>query len=181
MVKLSFKEMVQAMTKSDSAYDGKFYVGVHSTGIYCLPSCKAKKPRLKNVVFYPTREEAIAAGLRGCKRCKSERFPDVLPTWLHVVLGFMKKNLTQRLSEQTLTHMAKVDISTIRRYFKTHLGTTPLAFHRKLRLNHACKLIESGSDYLNAAYECGYESASGFRDAFARQFGQPPGRLYANR
>ena len=171
--------MVEAMTRNNSAYDGKFYVGVHSTGIYCLPSCKAKKPKLKNVVFYPTREEAIAAGLRGCKRCKSERFPDVLPAWLHLVLRFMRKNRTQRLNEQKLIEMTKVDISTIRRYFKTHLGTTPLAFHRKLRLNHALKLIQSGYDYLNAAYECGYESASGFRDAFARQFGKPPGRFYA--
>lgn len=177
-MKLNFEEMVNAMAKNDSAYDGKFYVGVHSTGIYCLPSCKAKKPKLKNVVFYPTREEAIAAGLRGCKRCRSERFPDTLPAWLHLVLRFMQKNLTQRLNEQKLIQMAQVDISTIRRYFKNHLGTTPLAFHRKLRLNYARKLIESGYDYLSAAYECGYESASGFRDAFVRQFGQPPGRFY---
>ena len=77
--------MVKAMLTNDSKYNGQFYVGVHSTGIYCLPSCKAKKPKLENVVFYPTREEAIAAGLRGCKRCKSEKFPDVLPEWLHSV------------------------------------------------------------------------------------------------
>ena len=64
MSKLSYKEMVRAMAHSDSAYDGKFYVGVHSTGIYCVPSCKAKKPKLKNVVFYGTREEAIAAGMQ---------------------------------------------------------------------------------------------------------------------
>jgi AraC family transcriptional regulator of adaptative response/methylated-DNA-[protein]-cysteine methyltransferase len=178
-MKPSYKEMVEAMTQSDATYDGKFYVGVHSTGIYCLPSCKAKKPKLKNVVFYPTREEAIAAGLRGCKRCRSEKFPDVLPDWLHSVLRFMRENRIERLNESKLIKMAGVDISTIRRYFKTHLGMTPLAFHRKLRLNHARRLIESGYDYLSAAYECGYESASGFREAFARQFGKPPGRFYA--
>jgi AraC family transcriptional regulator of adaptative response/methylated-DNA-[protein]-cysteine methyltransferase len=178
-MKPSYKEMVEAMTKSDATYDGKFYVGVHSTGIYCLPSCKAKKPKMKNVVFYPTREEAIAAGLRGCKRCKSEKFPDVLPDWLHSVLRCMRENRTERLNESKLIQMAGVDISTIRRYFKTHLGMTPLAFHRKLRLNHARRLIESGYNYLSAGYECGYESASGFREAFARQFGKPPGRFYA--
>lgn len=171
--------MVQAMTGNDSAYDGKFYVGVHSTGIYCLPSCKAKKPKLENVVFYSTREEAIAAGLRGCKRCKSEKYPDVLPEWLHAVLKFIRQNRTERLSEGKLIQLTGVDISTIRRYFKTHLGMTPLTFHRKIRLNHARMLIQSGHNYLSAAYECGYESASGFREAFARQFGQPPGRFYA--
>jgi AraC family transcriptional regulator of adaptative response/methylated-DNA-[protein]-cysteine methyltransferase len=178
-MKLSYKEMVEASTKRDYAYDGKFYVGVHSTGIYCLPSCKAKKPQLKNVIFYFTREEAIAAGLRGCKRCKSEKFPDELPAWLHAVLKFMRENRIERLNEGKLIQMAGVDISTIRRYFKTHLGMTPLAFHRKLRLDYARRLIESGYDYLSAAYECGYESASGFREAFVRQFGKPPGRFYA--
>lgn len=172
--------MVKAMTRNDATYDGKFYVGVHSTGIYCLPSCKAKKPKLENVVFYLTREEAIAVGLRGCKRCRSEKFPDVLPAWLYATLKFMRENRTERLNESKLIQMAGVDISTIRRYFKTHLGMTPLAFHRKLRLNYARRLIESGYGYLSAAYECGYESASGFREAFVRQFGQPPGRFYVN-
>ena len=71
--------MVQAMQQNDATFDGRFYVGVHSTGIYCLPSCKAKLPLLKNVVFYESREEAIAAGLRGCKRCRAAQFPDLLP------------------------------------------------------------------------------------------------------
>jgi AraC family transcriptional regulator of adaptative response/methylated-DNA-[protein]-cysteine methyltransferase len=179
MMKPSYKEMVEAMTRNDATYDGKFYVGVHSTGIYCLPSCKAKKPLLRNVIFYSTREEAIAAGLRGCQRCKSEKYPNVLPLWLHLVLKFMRENKTEKLNEGKLIKMAGVDISTIRRYFKTHLGMTPLAFHRRIRLNHACRLIESGYSYLSAAYECGYESASGFREAFTRQFGKPPGRFYA--
>jgi AraC-like DNA-binding protein len=58
---------------------------------------------------------------------------------------------------------------------------TPLAFHRKLRLAYARRLLESGYDYLGAAYECGYQSASGFREAFVRQFGRPPGSYYARR
>jgi AraC family transcriptional regulator of adaptative response/methylated-DNA-[protein]-cysteine methyltransferase len=181
MSRLSFKKMVEAMTRNDSTYDGRFYVGVHSTKIYCLPSCRARRPKLKNVVFYATREEAIAVGLRGCKRCKSEQFPDVLPAWLHATLRFMRENQTEKLSEDRLIKLTGVDISTVRRYFKTHLRMTPLAFHRKLRLNYARELIESGHDYLAAGYECGYESASGFRQAFARQFGQPPGRFHVKR
>jgi len=181
MMKFSYDDMVRAITENDSSYDGKFYVGVHSTKIYCLPSCKAKLPLLKNVVFYTTREEAIAAGLRGCKRCKSESYPNVLPSWLHDVLKFMRENRTIKLDEMTLIKMTGVDISTVRRYFKDHLGMTPLAFHRRQRLTHARRLIESGSDYLSAAYECGYESSSGFREAFRKQFGNPPGRFYNGR
>lgn len=181
MKSISREEMLKAFRSNDRTYDGKFYVGVHSTGIYCLPSCKAKLPKLKNIVFYFSREEAIAAGLRGCRRCKSERYPDVLPRWLHELLKFMRDNHDIRLTESMLSDLTPVNISTIRRYFKTHLGMTPLAFHRRLRLNYAKKLIDSGYDYLKAAYECGYESASGFRDAFSRHFGYPPGRLYAKR
>lgn len=173
--------MVKAMSANDSSYDGKFYVGVHSTGIYCLPSCKAKLPKLKNVRFYSTREEAIAAGLRGCLRCKSKEFPDILPDWLHAVIKSMSENKSQRMTEAYLIKVTGVDISTVRRYFKIHLGLTPLAFHRKIRLNHARQLLESGHDYITAAYESGYQSVSGFREAFTRQFGISPGSINGKR
>lgn len=93
----------------------------------------------------------------------------------------MSANPGTKFSEQDLARMAGVDITTIRRHFKQYHGTTPLNFHRNLRLEHARALIEAGASYLSAAYECGYQSASGFRDAFIRKFGQPPGRLHEYR
>jgi methylphosphotriester-DNA--protein-cysteine methyltransferase len=173
--------MIAAMQGNDARYDGRFYVGVLSTGIYCLPSCKARLPKIENVRFFDTREEAIATGLRGCKRCKSAEFPDVLPKWLHAVLAYMSANRGEKLDEKRLMEMTGVNISTVRRYFKTHVHLTPLAFHRQLRLKYARQLIENGIDYLNAGHECGYESPSGFREAFVRQFGKPPGRFYVRR
>lgn len=178
MLQLSKKEMINAMTSNDSSYDGKFYVGVLSTGIYCLPSFAAKIPLLKNVKFFKSREEAIVYGLRGCKRCRSERFPDILPKWVHILLKYMKENYREKLSENKLMEITGVDISTIRRYFKTYHNSNPLAFHRKLRLNYTMKLIKEGRNYLDAAYKSGWESSSGFREAFKQQFGKPPGRLY---
>lgn len=179
MKKITYRQMVKAMQISDTSFDGRFYTGVHSTGIYCLPSCKAKLPLLKNVTFYQTREEAIAAGLRGCKRCKSGNFPNILPDWLILMLRQLDANRTERLNEKVLEMWAGVDISTVRRYFKTHLNCTPLAFHRRVRLNHAHRLIESGENYLTAAYDSGFESSSGFRDAFLKEFGVPPGSINA--
>lgn len=169
--------MVKAMTECDSRYDGKYYAGVITTGIYCLPSCKAKLPNIENVIFFSTREEAIAFGLRGCKRCRSDSYPDVLPKWLPAVINHMKHNHNGKLEEEMLTEMSGTDISTIRRYFKEHVGMSPMAFHRKLRLDHAKILIESGDDYFSAGYNIGYESSSGFREAFRKQFGVPPGSL----
>jgi AraC family transcriptional regulator of adaptative response/methylated-DNA-[protein]-cysteine methyltransferase len=174
---LDRKAKLEATMSRDAGYDGVFYVGVTSTGIYCLPSCKAKKPLPKNIVFFSDRAEAIAAGFRGCKRCKSETFPDVSPEWLKSVLDLMRERPAGRIDENELSRRSGVDISTVRRHFKTKFGTTPLAFHRKVRLARAKALLEGGTDYLAAAYECGFESASGFRDAFLKEFGVTPGSV----
>jgi methylphosphotriester-DNA--protein-cysteine methyltransferase len=179
-MKLTHEEMLVAMKTDDARYDGAFYVCVLSTKIYCLPSCKAKDPLPRNVVFHPTREAAIAAGFRGCLRCRSEFFPDVSPPWFHGVVRFMQNALGEKITERGLVEAAGVDSSTVRRYFRMHMQTTPMAYHRKLRLDHAKELLERGEDYLTAAYECGFGSASGFRDAFTKQFGMPPGKVHEN-
>ncbi len=166
--------MIKAMKTNDCSYDGKFYVGVISTKIYCLPSCKAKLPYLKNVIFVKTREEAIARGLRGCKKCKSAKYPDVLPDWIPRLIKHFSKNVECRLTEQDLVEIARADISTVRRYFKSVHKMTPLAYHRKIRLANAKKKIEEGCNYLQAAYDSGFESVSGFRDAFIKEYNHTP-------
>ncbi|MBX2990956.1 MAG: methylphosphotriester-DNA--protein-cysteine methyltransferase family protein [Bacteroidetes bacterium] len=176
-MKFTQEEMIAAMQNDDASYDGKFFVCVKTTKIYCLPSCKAKLPMMKNVVFVETREEAIAAGFRGCKRCRSEFYPNTQPPWLDSVLATIKQNTTRKLDEQLLATTGGVDISTIRRYFKSYMNTTPMAMHRRVRLEYAHSLMRNGSDYLTAAYETGFESSSGFRDAFIKQYGHPPGRI----
>jgi AraC family transcriptional regulator, regulatory protein of adaptative response / methylated-DNA-[protein]-cysteine methyltransferase len=176
MKQLSIQEMVRATMNRDTRYDGTFFVCVRTTMIYCLPSCKAKKPMLKNIVFIPTRAQALQMGFRGCKRCRAADFPKIAPKWLDAVIDKMKSNSSRRLSETVLTDAAGVDITTIRRYFKLQFGTTPTAFHRKMRLQHARQLIERGLGYLEAAFESGFESSSGFRDAFKKEFGSTPGR-----
>ena len=132
---------------------------------------------LKNVVFLRTREEAIEAGFRGCKRCRSEFYPDVSPPWVETTLAFLRKGVHYKIHEQELADHIGVDISTIRRYFKSYMETTPMAYHRKMRLEYAHSLIKSGTDYLTAAFESGFGSSSGFRDAFVKQYGCSPGRI----
>jgi AraC family transcriptional regulator of adaptative response/methylated-DNA-[protein]-cysteine methyltransferase len=171
MERLSHAQMVEAMTNNRTELNGRFWVGVHSTKIYCLPSCPARLPLLKNVIFYDNREDAIAAGLRGCKRCKSDTYPDILPGWYAKIVRYMADHPSERLTEPDLAEMAGVEISTVRRLFKNNLKITPLAFHRKLRLKRAASMIADGESYIGAAYECGWESVSAFRDAYKKQFG----------
>ncbi|MDH3937456.1 MAG: XRE family transcriptional regulator, partial [candidate division Zixibacteria bacterium] len=146
------KTMLKAMIERNQSFDGKFYVGVLSTGIYCLPSCKAKNPKRENVRFFPSREEAVAAGLRGCKRCRSDRYPDVLPDWVKRLIKHLRENRTVRITETDLADIAGVNISTIRRHFKAHLGMTALAFNRYQRLLHAREMLTAGENYLSAAF-----------------------------
>ncbi|HPR63958.1 MAG TPA: Ada metal-binding domain-containing protein [Thermoanaerobaculia bacterium] len=181
MSHLTPARMIQAMRDNDADFDGHFWVGVHSTGIYCLPSCRARQPRLENVIFYRSREEAVTAGLRGCKRCRSEFYPRTEPDWFHAVLEVLNHDLTRRIDENELSARTGVDATTIRRYFRAYLETSPASYHRRLRLNRARTLLQKGADILDVGYSCGFESASGFRSAFVRNFGFPPGKERRNR
>ena len=171
---LTYEVMLKARLSRDPSYDGKFYVGIVSTGIYCLPSCKAKQASQENMLFFLSREEANEAGFRGCKRCKAEQFPNITPEWFEDVISYMKSNLHNKLDENRLIEIAQVDITTIRRHFKANLNISVMTYHRKLRLAHAKRLIDNGADYLTAAFESGFQSVSGFREAFIKEYGVTP-------
>ena len=97
MSKLDYKEMLTAFMTSDANYDGKFYVCVKTTKIYCLPSCTAKLPLKQNVIFVKTREEAIEKGFRGCLRCKSEFYPNIFPEWLKDIQNYLEQNKKEKI------------------------------------------------------------------------------------
>ena len=175
---LLHEEMVRARVTRDASYDGHFYVGVRTMKTFCLPSCKARLSLKKNMVFFSTREEAINARYRSCKRCKPDLYPDITPYWLDRVLYYMKSNVSQRINEKILVRVAGVDISTIRRNFKLHYRFTPIAYHRKLRLAYAKELISKGVNHNELPSQCGFKSNSGFRAAFSREFGYTPGEIY---
>jgi AraC family transcriptional regulator of adaptative response / methylphosphotriester-DNA alkyltransferase methyltransferase len=176
MNKLSHEEMVDARMRRDAFYDGHFYVGVQTMKIFCLPSCKARLSLVKNMVFFLTREEAINAGYRSCKRCKPDLFPNIIPDWLGKVILHFKNNISKKTDEKALVRITGVEISTIRRHFKNHYQVTPMTFHRRLRLAYAKKLIQQGGVSINELpSQCGFKSYSGFKTAFIREYGHSPG------
>ncbi|MFX0181838.1 MAG: Ada metal-binding domain-containing protein [Candidatus Hodarchaeota archaeon] len=177
MEKLSDEEMIKARIRRDNSYDGHFFVGVRTMKIYCLPSCKARLSLKENMIFFLTREEAISAGYRSCKRCKPDIFPNNRPPWLDQVLLYMKSNVSERITEKTLARVARVDISTIRRNFKIYYRLPPMAYHRKLRLVYAKELIKRGVNQKELPSRCGFKSNSGFRAAFSKEFGYSPGEV----
>jgi AraC family transcriptional regulator of adaptative response/methylated-DNA-[protein]-cysteine methyltransferase len=172
---ISPSEMYQALKNKDSSYDGLFFVGVKTTGIFCRPTCPAKKPKEENVEFFPSVREALSAGYRACKRCRPMEPNGAIPLWLRELIDMVDRDPGKRWTDADLRAM-KLDPSRVRRWFRAHYGMTFHAFHRARRLGLAFDLIRDGSDQLMTAFDHGYESLSGFRDAFERAFGTTPGK-----
>ncbi|UCE12565.1 MAG: methylphosphotriester-DNA--protein-cysteine methyltransferase family protein [Candidatus Heimdallarchaeota archaeon] len=177
MQKIPYTEMLKARKRRDARYDGRFYIGIRTMKTYCLPSCKAKLALEKNLVFFSTKEEAISAGYRSCKRCLAGQFPNTYPLWLEILLTYLKDKISEKITEDQLVQIANVDISTIRRHFKSLYGLTPISYHRKLRLMYAKELIEKGVEFKEIPSCCGFKSISGFRTAFIKEFGHSPGEI----
>jgi AraC family transcriptional regulator of adaptative response/methylated-DNA-[protein]-cysteine methyltransferase len=165
-------EMQRAYLARDASYDGLFFLAVRTTGIFCRPTCPARKPLPKNVEYFPTARAALVAGYRPCKRCRPLAADDQ-PHWVAGLLADVEREPAARLTEQDLRSRG-IDPATVRRYFLRHYGMTFQAFARARRLAAAFTQIREGASVDDAVLESGYESHSGFREAFAKTFGTPP-------
>ncbi len=166
--------MERAYQRSDASYDGVFYLGVRTTGIFCRPSCPAKKPKPENVEYFALPKEALFAGYRPCLRCRPLE-GDAAPPWVNRLLERVERRPDTRIRERDLRTMG-VEPARVRRYFSTRYGLTFQAYCRARRLAQAFELIRHGGSVDDAVFETGYESHSGFREAFQKTFGLPPGR-----
>jgi AraC family transcriptional regulator of adaptative response/methylated-DNA-[protein]-cysteine methyltransferase len=169
------KEMERAINRSDAEYDGVFFVAVRTTGIFCRPSCPARKPLPKNREYYATAKEAIFAGYRPCKRCRPLETDGRPPEWVAQVLAEVEREPQRRWRDRDLRRLS-IDPARTRRYFVKHYGMTFQAYCRGRRMNEALQQIKRGDRLDDVALGNGYDSHSGFREAFARTFGRPPGK-----
>ena len=173
--RLHVAEMTRAYLAADPAYDGVFFTAVRTTGIFCLPSCRAKKPRPENVEFFATARQALFAGYRACRRCCPLRPPGAQPPWVVRLLREVEENPGTRIKDGDLRR-AGVDPARARRHFQRHYGMTFQAYSRGVRLGAALRRIRAGAPLDDVVFSHGFDSHSGFRDAFSRTFGGPPGR-----
>jgi AraC family transcriptional regulator of adaptative response/methylated-DNA-[protein]-cysteine methyltransferase len=167
--------MDRAMLERDATFDGLFFVAVKTTGIFCRPTCPARKPKVENVEYFASSRDALHAGYRPCKRCRPMDANGARPRWIEQVMEAVDRSPSDRFTDADLRAMG-VDPARARRYFKSHYGMTFHAYHRARRLGLALQEVRQGEDLTGVGYGHGYESASGFRDAFARVFGAPPGK-----
>jgi len=167
---LTFQEKYNAYCRSDSRYEGVFITAVQTTGIFCRPTCNARNPKIENVTFYDTTQEAIQNGFRPCKLCKPMEKMDETPGYIKALVEELHQNPYLRIKDYNLRERG-VEPSQIRRWFKKHHNMTFHAYQRMLRINTAFNSIKSGETITNSAFGSGYDSLSGFNDSYRSIFG----------
>jgi AraC family transcriptional regulator of adaptative response/methylated-DNA-[protein]-cysteine methyltransferase len=167
--------MYRAVLARDAAYEGVFLTAVKTTGIFCRPTCPSRTPRRGNVEFFGSAREAMLAGYRPCKRCSPLDNGSPQPPWLRRLTERIETDPSRPLRSADLRAM-KIDPARASRWFKRHHGMTFQAFHRARRMGMALAAVRSGRRLDRAGFDAGFESASGFRDAFERVFGTTPGK-----
>jgi AraC family transcriptional regulator of adaptative response/methylated-DNA-[protein]-cysteine methyltransferase len=165
----------KALLERNPEYDGLFYVGVKTTGVFCHATCPARKPKFENCEFFATAKEALLAAFRPCQRCKPLSSPNQQSPTIDKLIAAVEQTPEKRWKEQDFKRLG-FDESTARRQFKKRFGMTFLEYARARRMGLAMAHIKAGHAIIDAQLEVGYESASGFRDAFAKILGNAPAR-----
>lgn len=169
------EELYQALVARDASYEGVFVVGVTSTGILCRPSCPARKPLPENVEYFPTARDALMAGYRPCKRCKPLRPLGTTPEWMTTLLDEVESDPGRQWKDDDIRTVG-VDPAQLRRWFKSHHGMTFQGYLRLRRLGMALGQMKAGVPETQAAFDNGYESLSGFREAMQKLTGRSAGK-----
>ncbi|WP_298914295.1 methylated-DNA--[protein]-cysteine S-methyltransferase [uncultured Algimonas sp.] len=161
------------LTRTALAHEGPgAIIGVRTTGVFCRPGCPARAPKFGNCEFFDSAEAALRAGYRACKRCHPAGEDHRL---VRALIQMVEDSADGRVTEKAM-RQAGIDPSTARRRFKARLGMSVADYGRLRRLGLAAQAMERGASVIDAQLDAGFESASGFRAAFAKTFGVAPSR-----
>lgn len=167
------EDYYQALLERNPKYDGIFYVGVKTTGVFCHATCPARKPKFENCEFFLTAKEALFASYRPCQRCKPLSLPNQQNPIIDKLIAAIEEHPEKRWKADDFRKLG-LDESTARRQFKKRFGMTFIEYARSRRMGLAMRHIRSGNSVLDTQLNIGYESSSGFRDAFTKTMGAAP-------
>lgn len=166
---LSFDEMWDKIMACDQKYDGLFFTAVKTTGIYCRPSCKSRKPKKINVKFYYDIHTVEQAGFRACKRCQPEVDHSPHTELIRNVIAFLINHYKQKLVLKDIANHVGVSPFYLERLFKQETLETPRSYLEKIRIDKAAYLLSStDQSNLEICYEVGFQSPSSFYKVFRR-------------
>ena len=176
-VELNAEECWQAVLRRDRNRDGQFLFGVTTTGVFCRPSCAARRPRRKNVRFFRTAAEAESAGLRPCLRCRPlDRAEDRRVAQIRELCEYIRRNCDsgEALTLPVLSRQADLSTSRLRRMFRQIVGVTPRQYVEACRFEALKKGLRGGDQVTRAIYQAGFGSSSRVYEQAGSRLGMTP-------
>ena len=175
---MNAEEKWQAVCRCDVNYDGIFWYGVKSTGIFCNPSCKSRRPKKDNIVYFDSPREAIDAGYRVCKRCRPDlQSYDPNRLLIRHIKEILDHNACNPQKLQEALRQIPMTSHHFNQLFKDHYGQTPHAYVLNRRLEKAASMLKTSSQsVLDIAMAAGFGSISSFYASFRRVYGVSPAR-----
>src|SRR6202165_4851720 len=169
-------ELWNAVLARDASRDGSFVFAVRSTGIYCRPSCPARRPRQEQVSFFPLPEAAEQAGFRACRRCHPRRAQTADPQieLVQHICHAINEHDEEPMTLKTLSTETGVSAHHLLRTFKSVMGITPRQYAESRRLDQFKTRVKNGASVTNAMYEAGYGSSRGLYEKSSARLGMTP-------
>ncbi len=174
-VSLTDDEKWSAVLARDTTQDGAFVTAVRSTGIYCRPSCPARKPARQQVVFFPRPDEAEQSGFRACLRCKPRDASSTRGELVNRIIKHIETNLDKKFTLEKLAAEIGLSPYHLQRTFKKTLGISPRQYAEARRLERMKKSLTKGETVNNALYNAGFSSRSRVYEKIPSQLGVNPG------
>ena len=171
--------MYRALLDKNAQFEGIFFAAVKTTGIFCRPTCHARKPKKENVEYFRTVKGALDHGYRPCKVCSPMEYAGETPDWIMGLLKDIDSQPGIRVKDTDLRNRG-LDPSRVRRWFKKQHGITFHGYLRSLRINNAFLNLRHGDKVTWAAFDNGYDSLSGFGETFKNNLGFPPSKSKSN-
>jgi AraC family transcriptional regulator of adaptative response/methylated-DNA-[protein]-cysteine methyltransferase len=167
----------RAVVARDARLDGVFVTGVLTTGIYCRPSCPARRPKRENVRFFDRPEEAERAGFRACLRCRPREVgrPHPHADLVRQVVRILAENPEERFTLTALAREVGMSPHHLQRTFKRAIGISPRQYADALRLGRLKKRLQGKDSVTMALYEAGYGSSSRLYETSTQRLGMTPG------
>jgi AraC family transcriptional regulator of adaptative response/methylated-DNA-[protein]-cysteine methyltransferase len=163
----------QALVERSEEYVGVFFAAVTSTGVFCIATCRARKPKRENVRFFSDAQSALHNGFRPCKVCRPTEHAYSPPAAVLEALQLLRSHPQEKLSDGMLRERG-LSPAALRRWFLRHYGMTFQAYQRQLRINTAVEQLKAGGSATQSALDAGYDSLSGFGYTFKRITGHAP-------
>jgi AraC family transcriptional regulator of adaptative response/methylated-DNA-[protein]-cysteine methyltransferase len=186
-IALDVRECERARVRRDRRYDGRFFSGVRTTGIYCRPVCPVRPAKGRNVTFYPSAAAAEAAGFRPCLRCRPEAAP-FSPAWqgsratVHRAVRLIQNGALDRDGLDALALQLGIGTRHLDRLFAKHIGASPLQVARTFRVQRAKRLLDQTRlPMTEVAARAGFASLRRFNTVFAEVYRRPPGAIRSSK